>query len=197
MPTGLVIFLLLCIALLAVPVSVTFRMSWQQGFQGDVRLLWLFGFVRFRLPSPEPEPLSQEDEIRTRIAGRFERPSREGYAVFAALQQKSFRRRITRFIGDVWHAIHKSNVNLNARIGLGDPADTGQLWAVAGPVGGILSYAREVTVGIVPDFIDETFELNGSGNIRLIPLQIIGLALGLLLSPSLWQGLKRMRAVDQ
>lgn len=197
MLTGLVIFLLLCIALLAVPVSVTFRMSWQQGFQGDVRLSWLFGLVRMRLPSPEPESLSQENEIRTRIAARFERPSREKYAVLAALQQKSFRRRITRFIGDVWQAIHKSNVSLNARIGLGDPADTGQLWAVAGPVGGILSNAREVTVGIAPDFIDETFELDGSGNLRLIPLQMIGLALGLLLSPSLWRGLIRMRAVDR
>jgi hypothetical protein len=194
---GLAIFLLLCIALLAVPVSLTFRMSWQQGFQGDVQLFWLFGLVRMRLPAPEPASLKQESEIRAQIACRLGRPSREKHSVFAMVRQKSFRRRITRFLRDVWHAIHKSNVSLNARIGLGDPADTGQLWAVVGPVAGILSNDRGVTVGIVPNFVEETFEVDGSGNIRLIPLQMIGLALGLLLSPSLWRGLKLMRAVDR
>ncbi|MDH3560532.1 MAG: DUF2953 domain-containing protein, partial [Gammaproteobacteria bacterium] len=110
-------------------------------------------------------------------------------------RQKSFRRRVTRFIRDVWHAIHKRDVRLNVRIGLGDPADTGQLWAVVGPVAGILSTAREATVGIVPDFVEETFELDSRGNLRLIPLQMLYLAAGLLLSPSIWQGLKQMRAV--
>ncbi|MDH3527239.1 MAG: DUF2953 domain-containing protein [Gammaproteobacteria bacterium] len=192
---GLVTFLLLSIALLAVPVTLTYRMSWQQGFQGDVRLRWLFGLVRIRLPASKPESPTPEGEERAQPAGRFERSSREKHPVFAIVRQKSFRRRVTRFIRDVWHAIHKRDVRLNVRIGLGDPADTGQLWAVVGPVAGILSTAREATVGIVPDFVEETFELDSRGNLRLIPLQMLYLAAGLLLSPSIWQGLKQMRAV--
>lgn len=195
MLTGLVTLLLLSIALLAVPVTLTYRMSWRQGFQGDVQLHWLFGLVRIRLPASEPESPTPEDEERAQRAGRFERSSRENHRVFAVVRQKSFRRRITRFIRDVWHAIHKRDVRLNVRIGLGDPADTGQLWSVVGPVASILSTAREATVGIVPDFVEETFELDSRGNLRLIPLQMLYLAAGLLLSPSIWQGLKQMRAV--
>lgn len=196
MLTGLVTFLLLLTALLAVPITLTFRMSWQQEFQDEIRLLWLFGLIRIRLPSFKPKPPVQEDGKRAQKTGRLERSSRNRQHVFAVVWQKSFRRRIIRFISDCWHAIHKRDVRLHLRIGLGDPADTGQLWAVVGPVAGILSNAKEASIEIVPEFLDETFELDSSGNIRLIPLQMLYLTVGLLLSPPVWQGIKQMRVID-
>jgi hypothetical protein len=41
--------------------------------------------------------------------------------------------------------------------------------------------------------MDATFELDGSGSIRIIPLQLIVLTLALLLSPPVWQGIRQMR----
>jgi hypothetical protein len=194
MLTGLATFLLLLIALLAVPVTLTYRVSWQQGFRGAAQLRWLFGLVRIRLPASQLESPTPQGEERAHTAGRLGRASRKKHEVFSVVRQKSFRRRITRFIRDVWQAMHKRDVSLNVRIGLGDPADTGQLWAVVGPVAGLLSNTREATIGIVPDFVEETFELDSRGNIRLVPLQMLYLAAGLLLSPSIWQGLIQMRA---
>ncbi len=196
MLTGVVTFLLLIIALLAVPVTLTFQMSWQQVLQGDIKLLWLFGLVRIRLPSFKPESSIPEGDEQAKIISRFERSSGNKLNGFAVVRQKSFRRRIIRFIRDCWQAIHKRDVSLRIRIGLGDPADTGQLWAVVGPVAGILSTAKEASIEIVPEFLDETFELDSSGNVRLIPLQMIYLTAGLLLSPPVWQGIRQMRAVD-
>ncbi|MDX1697383.1 MAG: DUF2953 domain-containing protein, partial [Thiohalobacterales bacterium] len=115
----------------------------------------------------------------------------------AAIRQKSFRRRIIRFAGDIWRALHKSNLSLQIRLGLGDPADTGRLWAVVGPVAGILSNTREASIEVMPEFLESTFEMGGSGEIRVIPLQMIYLTAGLLLSPPFWQGIRRMRAVDR
>ncbi len=82
---------------------------------------------------------------------------------------------------------------MRIRIGLGDPADTGQLWSIVGPVAGILANSKEVVLEIEPEFFDATFELDGSGNIGIVPLQLIYLIFGVLLSPSVWQGVKQMR----
>ena len=100
-------------------------------------------------------------------------------------------------MSDFWHAVRKRHVSLHIRIGLGDPADTGQLWAVVGPVAGVLATIQEASIEIEPEFFDTTFELDGSGNIRLIPLQMIYLIVALLLSPAVWQGISKMRTAGR
>lgn len=192
MLTGVVAFLLL-IVLLAIPITLTFQVSLRQAFQGHIKLQWLFGLVRVRLPLFQSKGLSLEGKELKQKISRFERPPRKKKDFFAVIRQKAFRRRINRFIRDFWRAVHKRNVSLRIRIGLGDPADTGQLWAIAGPVAGMLANVQEASIEIEPEFFDTTFELDGSGNIRLIPLQIIYLTVGLLLSPPVWQGLKQMK----
>ncbi len=102
-----------------------------------------------------------------------------------------------RFVADLWRAIRKQDVNLRIRLGLGDPADTGRLWAVVGPVAGLLANVEEASVEIEPDFMDAVFELESSGEIRLIPLQILYLVVALLLSPPVWLGVKRMRRAGE
>lgn len=196
MLTGVTIFLLLLIALLAIPVTLTFKVSFQQNFQSDIEVLWLFGLVHVRFSPVQLNSPSMEDEATVRQAGHVGRSSRHNRNLFPVFRQKAFRRRILRFMSDFWRAIHKRDVNLCARIGLGDPADTGQLWAIVGPVAGILSNTKEVSIDIVPEFIDTTIELDSSGSIRIFPLQIIYLAAGLLLSPPIWKGIKQMRKVE-
>lgn len=198
MLTGVAAFLLLLIALMAIPVTLTFQASWPQLFQGDIKLQWAFGLVRVRLPSFQSKAPSSEGE---ELARKIERPkdsSRKKRNTFArVLRQQSFRRRIIRFVRDFWHAVHKRDVVLRMRIGLGDPADTGQLWSFVGPVSGMLTNIKDASFIIEPDFFDTTFELEGSGHIRFIPLQIIYLTIGMLLSPSVWQGIRQMRKAEQ
>ena len=193
MLNGLLVFLLLLIGLLAIPITLIFQISWQQAVQNNVKLLWAFGLVQIRLPLFRTKAPSPGDDGLARRAGRFEQSSRNKREVFAVIRQKKFRRRIIRFTSDVWQAIHKENIRLRVRVGLGDPADTGQLWAVLGPVSGMLANFQEVSMNIEPDFFDTTLELDSSGSIRIIPLQMIYLITALLLSPPVWQGIKRMR----
>ncbi len=196
MLAGVATFLLLLIALLAVPVTLKFQMSWQQGFQGDMTLLWLFGLVRVRLPSSRERATGVKDEATAQKTGHPERAPGKTPNLFATVRQTGFRRRVIRFIKDLWHAIHKDDISLRVRVGLGDPADTGQLWAIVGPVAGILTQTQDASIEIVPEFLDAAFELDSSGNIRLIPLQIIYLIVALLLSPSVWLGIKQLRVAE-
>ncbi len=186
MLTGLAITLLLILALLAIPVALTFRVSWPEGHRNDFKLQWAFGLVCISIPASPAEDDKQKTD-------RKERSSRQGRNFFAAVREKTFRRRIFRFVSDLWRAVHKEEVSLRIRLGLGDPADTGQLWALIGPMAGAFATVREASIQIEPEFFETAFEIDSSGSIRLVPLQIIWLALALLLSPSIWFGIWQTR----
>lgn len=184
-------FLLLVLTLLAIPLSLTFKVSWHQSFAADIRLRWLFGLVRIPLsltPSPQPGKAQKGPRCSSSTASR-KRSS------FAVLRQKAFRKRIWGFIHDIWQAIEKKDLMLQLRIGLGDPADTGRLWAVAGPIAGMLSTARETRVQLEPDFFNQTIELDSHGEIRIVPLQILYLTAALLLSSPVRQALTSARRI--
>lgn len=192
MLSGVVAFLIVIILVLAVPVTLTYRVSWRRGFQANITLKWLFGLVHIPLPSTTSTTPASEQKTITPKVSKKQRASRKTNPV-VALRQSAFRRRLFRFASDVWHAIHKQHVVLRIRIGLGDPADTGQLWAVIGPLSGILATFQDALIEIEPEFIDAVFELDSSGNIRIIPLQLLYIAIGLLVSPAFWRGVNQMR----
>ncbi len=192
MLVGALVVLLAVIAVLAIPVTVAFRVAWPQVGHNDVRLRWAFGLVRARIPSERsPAPQSEPAE---ETPSRRKRPSRKTPNVLAAIREPRFRRRLMRFLSDCWKAIHKHDLRLRVRIGLDDPADTGQLWAFCGPVAGLLQTARHASIRLEPDFAESTFELDGSGRVRIVPLRLLHLAGALLLSPAVWSGLRQMRA---
>lgn len=191
---GTVIFLSLIVILLAVPVTLTYQFSWKETLSANLRLNWAFGLVRADVSPDLAKTGPDEPEAARERAPRRRKSTGKKTNFMAAIRQPSFRRRLLRFVRDLWRAIHKKNVQLMIRIGLGDPADTGQLWAAVGPLSGVLARVRDVRITIMPDFLDSTFEVDSSGTIRVIPLQFATLALGLLFSPSIWRGIMLMRA---
>lgn len=194
--TGLVLFIAVPVALLAIPLTLTFQVSWQEAFRNDAELKWAFGLVRKRILPARSKPVASKSEQHDRRTSRSRQSTRTKPNLLSALRQKGFRHRITRFVGDVWHAVHKEDVKMRLRIGLGDPADTGQLWAFLGPISEMLGSVQDVSVKFEPEFIDETLEFVGNGSIRIIPLQMICLAAALMLSPSIWPVIKQMRTEE-
>ena len=178
-----------------IPVVLRFQVCWPQGVENDTRLEWAFGLVRVRISSSKSDAVTSPDKKQKEVAHRPKRSIHKKRNVLAAVRQKPFRRRIFRFTGEVWRAVQKDDVRLRLRVGLGDPAETGQLWAIIGPVAGMLSNVQEASISIEPDFLDTTLDLRSGGNIRMIPLQLIYLTGGLLLSPSIWSGIKEMNRV--
>jgi hypothetical protein len=193
MLSGLAVFLLTLVVLLAIPLTVQFELSWRTNLNGYIRLFWLFGLVRIRVFSPNSKPPSTNNKKRMRRFKWAKNSSASKTHLFAALQQQAFRQRIVRYLHDCWHAIHKTDVILHGTVGLGDPADTGQLWAIMGPITAMLDNIRSASIHIEPEFIDTTLELESHGKIRLVPLQLCYLTMGLMLSPPIWRGVRLMR----
>ena len=191
---GIVIFLLLIVVLLAMPVTLTYQLSWKQTLSASLRLTWAFGLVRANVSPDLEQPESDKPEAAREKAGGWRKSKGRTTDFMVAIRLPAFRRRILRFVSDVWGAIHKKNVRLLVRLGLGDPADTGQLWAVLGPLSGMFARARDIRIAIEPDFLDSTLEVDSSGTVRMIPLQLAFIALGLLVSPPVWRGIMLVRA---
>ena len=154
--------------------------------------MWLFGLVSVRLmPTLAGQDVLTKKKIDL-VTRPGEKPQRQKTNPLAALRQKSFRHRTLRFGQDIWHALRKRGLYLRIRVGLGDPADTGHLWALFGPLSGLLNSIEDATIELEAEFIDAVLELESSGKISVIPLQLLYLLLGLLCSPAFWNGMRRM-----
>jgi hypothetical protein len=184
--------------LLAVPVNVDFRVEGVEPFGGHVGVRWLFGLVRIRIPFPgarAPRRRREADPAAARARGgstAFDR----GRDVLASLRQAGFRRRVYRLGGDLFRAIHVQRVRLLMRLGLGDPADTGLLWTVVGPVNA-MARSRDADIRIEPDFLEPVLEFQADGSFLVVPLRLVFLVVGFALSPPTlraWHTLRRNRA---
>lgn len=192
MLTGILLFLLFVVLLLAVPLTLTFNLLWSQGLSGHVQIGWANGLVHTHIPI---RPDRSDGNEKTQKRKNKETPTRSNnISAGKLLRNKPFRERIVGYIRHTWDSIEKINVRLFMRIGLGDPADTGLLWSVFGPLSAVLASNNNTQISLQPDFIDETFELESSGTIRIVPLRHIYLTTKLLVSPTVWSGIIRARS---
>lgn len=188
----------LLVLALAVPVDVAFRLEGIETFRGQIRMRWLFGLVRFRFALPgvaEPKP-SEPPPAPPPAAPVRRKPKerRRPVDVLAALRQAAFRRRLYRFVRDLLRAAHARELSLRLRLGLGDPADTGRLWALVGPLSAWAQNLPNADVRIEPEFMEPVLEFQTHGRFMLIPLQFIALAVAFALSPASIRAWRALRA---
>jgi hypothetical protein len=174
----------LVLLLLAVPVKVDFRVEGTESLSGRVGVRWMFGLVRIRAPFPRGGAPGRRPEEASRATRAREGSEARGHGrhVLVALRQATFRGRVYRLVGDLVRAVHVRRVRLRMRLGLGDPADTGLLWAVVGPVNAVARW-RDADIRIEPDFLEPVLEFHAEGGVEIVPLRFILLAIGFALSP--------------
>ena len=174
------------LVLLAVPVDLAFQLERAETVRGRISIRWLLGLVRFGIPVPgHAQPRTQSRKKSKAKKPRSKRRGKgKGINAIAVLRQAAFRRRAYRLVRDLIRAMHPRQLRLSMRLGLGDPADTGCLWAFVGPLGAAAQNLRNAQVQIEPEFMDATFQFNAHGQLRFIPLQFLLLIVMFALSPS-------------
>lgn len=180
------------VALLAVPLEWTYTVRKEDGVrEADSHLRWLFGMVRFRTTgSSDTEAKAKPDKPKKPKAKRRHSP-------LAAASVEGFVGRLLTLVRRLLLAVRIHHLNLNARLGLGDAADTGRLWGFIGPLSVLLAQPKATHVYIEPDFFDEVFDYKTDGRIQVIPLRLVGLILGFLLSFNTLRAYRAVRAGGQ
>lgn len=175
---------------LAIPVELAFSVQRYEGRQKSRGTLgWFFGLVRLNLGEPKVRVKAKSKRHETkRRHGR-----RSGaHRLSAILRIEGFGWRLLRLGRDVLERIHIQELSLRIRLGLEDPADTGRLWAIVGPLAAILTLPPVARVTIQPEFTTEALELDGKGRIRIIPINLLFVVLVFLLSPMTLRALYSM-----
>jgi hypothetical protein len=189
--------LALALLALALPVHVAFRVEGVDGFSARVNLRCLFGLLRFGVELPAAAQARRQPRRARLPAARQAAARRSGAGrakqVLAVLRQAPLRRRVLRLGRSLLAATHLRQVRLRLRLGLGDPADTGRLWALMGPVSAWAQGLRQAQVQIEPEFMDAVLEFQVQGQARLVPLQLLLLTGAFALSPEAWRAWRTYR----
>ena len=186
------------VLLLAVPLGMAFDFRGVEGLAGQVRVGWLFGLVRFRVDVPRRAKARPSKRAERKVEKARSKPKAPGRPrdVFAVIRQAAFRARLHRFAQDLVRAAHAHDLYLHLRLGLGDPADTGRLWALLGPLNALVQNLPNAQVRIEPEFVDPVLEFETRGRLLVIPLQIMALSIAFALSPAsirAWRTLRGSR----
>ena len=190
------ILLVLLLILLAVPVSMSFSISRNEKFQAFSHFQWLFGLVKFRIQIPTESEASKPGIRLETDKEKSHKPRNNTRGVLSIIRRTQFRQHIIKFFYKLLHSIHAHELYLRLRIGLGDPADTGMLWAAMGPLSGMMKNLNSIQVEIEPEFIDAVLEIDSHGQFQFIPLQLIALIVVFILSPTTIQAWRMTRRVN-
>ena len=186
----------LLVLLLAVPIDVRFQVERIETLTGQISFRWLFGLIRFRIKIPGVAETGKK-EPKPKVEHRKERKATKKQSgrsnVMAVIKQAAFRKRLYRFFKDLVRAAHSRDLYLRLRLGLGDPAATGLLWAFLGPTHALLQNLRSAEITFEPEFVDPVFEFESHGQFRLVPLQFIAIAISFVLSPPSLRAWRTMR----
>ena len=174
--TALILFFI--IFLLIIPIEIAFTVNNLENQKNNIKGKLFFGLIKFQL-FPQTGKKTKTTEVKP-----VKKKKRVTLRKFLKLaQNEKFVAKLSVFIKKLLKSVKFQLSRIYLRLGLDDPADTGMLWGIIGPVYGILDYYSDKNVKIEPEFQDPTFNIEGSGKISVVPIEIIFISLFFLLSP--------------
>jgi hypothetical protein len=169
------------ITLSAIPVDVKFSVRLHERFKARVVIAWMFGLVRLPMPSKTGKPSLQEPSPKTRKGRPLYKGSR---SMVTMLRSEGFWPRLVRFASDILNVMQVRIFRLRVRLGLEDPADTGQIWAFVGPLTAMLAGARGTDIEIEPDFERAFLSVDGNAELRVVPIRVLVAVITFIGSPA-------------
>jgi hypothetical protein len=174
------------VALLAVPVHLQLEADPQTRPHYRWRASWLFGLVQGDVGGgDERKPTRKKNKKKDKKPSNRRQNARRGMAF---VREAGGVARLRVLLADLLAGLHPHVERMRIELGLGDPADTGRAWALLGPVSVLLAQRFDGRVRLEPNFVEPKLVLEGRAQLRVVPLQLIGIVLGYVFAPSTWRG---------
>ena len=160
------------ILILCLPVDMVLHTDVYGKPKFRLRLSWLFGLVSKEVTEGKKKP----EEKRKVVEGKRKpkKRMRGVRGIFEILQTRGLLRQLKVLLKDILSRFKIRNLTADFRVGLGDPADTGLLFAIIGPVLSFLSPPFPHQIRVEPSFGSEAvFEGYSYGKVRLRPIQLV------------------------
>ena len=168
------------LALLSVPVDLSFQVHRNGALRAALTVGWMFGLVTLPVTRKRREP-----DRKPKPAKKPAKKKRAGSVNWMrVILDAGFRRRLGQFLQQMFAAIRLRDFRLRLRVGFDDPADTGLFWAVVGPATVLLPVKASEALDLAPEFGGGMIEVDSRGRVRIIPAQLAWIAVAFALSPA-------------
>ena len=159
------------IFVLCVPLDMTLHADVYGKPKLRLKLSWLFGLVSKEVTRGK-EPKEKKKLVKEK------RKPREGKRrlkdILEILRTRGLLSQLKRLLRDVLSRLKIRDLIADFRVGLGDPADTGLLFALIGPATFWLNSSLSHQIRVQPSFEGEgVFEGYSHGVVRLRPIQLV------------------------
>ena len=173
--------ILLVVLVLSIPVDLTFEIATQATSGQKMRVGWLFGLV-----GKDVLPGKKKPEKVTKAKKR-KRPSPG--LILSVLRTRGLVSWVAKFARRMLRSLHFRNLDASLRIGLPDPADTGQMYGLTWPAF-LPRSSDNIRFRMEPAFEGPVFEAALQGTVRVFPAQMAANVVSFVISP---QGLRIIR----
>ncbi len=182
--------LLVCVLLLLlIPLDVIFHLDTESRPGVRINIAWGYGLIRKDFIQGESKPIAKSaatpqppKELRNGVV-----KSKRTKSAMIFVRNPGMLARLFRFARDMLRQFRVREIKLRLHLGLDDPANTGRLYGTLSPLLCLVQRMPRVDLRVQPDFSRAVFMATGRGEIRVIPLAVIGVMLGLFLSPTCWR----------
>ncbi len=158
------------VLILSIPLAVTLRIDAYGRPEFKARLVWLFGLVSKELNKGKKPPAEKGRPAKGKPRLRVSRGRAK--AIFQVLRTKGLPGQFKRLLKDIFSHLKIRDLEVNLRVGLDNPADTGQLFAFIGPAASRLNSAFPHRIRVEPVFNEAVFAGYLSGAVRLRPIRL-------------------------
>jgi len=186
---GLLGLLLGVLFLLAMPFDVGFRLKKDDSFRLQLTVAWAYGLLSKELDRPSGKPKAKKAATKKSRHGQARDGKGNFRAAMAFMRSPGMSARLLRLVQDMWQQIRVRQLSLHLTVGLDDPAATGRLFGALAPALLLSDRLTRLDLQLEPDFSQPILQAEGGGQIRLIPITIIGIMVAFLLSPASWRAL--------
>ena len=163
---AILVFLILC-----VPLDMTLHADIHGKPEFRLRFSWLFGLVSKEITGKKEKHEKEKRVVKVKRKHRW----RDARVIFTILRTEGLLRQLKDLIiKGVFSHLKARDIVADFRIGLGDPADTGLLFAFIGPATIFFGSSHRHQIKIEPSFGDDAIlEGYSHGTVRLHPIQLV------------------------
>jgi len=162
----------LVVFFLCIPLDMVLRLDTDKRPRLRTRLVWFFGLVSKEIGRAKKKSKEKERGTEEKLKPRKRRVNTR--TIFRILRTRGLLGQVKSLLKGILSHLRIRDLMADITVGLGDPADTGLLFAIIGPTIFFLGSSHFHEVRVQPSFEDEiVFKGYVSGALTLLPVQMV------------------------
>jgi len=155
---------LLLVLLLSIPVNLIFYFDTNRQPKASLSFSWMFGLISKRLGGKKKKPKAPRKKKGKKKGSRFK--------FWGILRTTGLLKQVLLLLRGILSCIHLKKFELQLKLGLDNPADTGFLFGYIYAVRGLLPAKSGIAIN--PEFSEAVIEGHSRGIVTLTPICFVG-----------------------